>query len=94
MAFPLALYLIGRAQTCLRAQLWGVAAAICAMGAVATISRTTVIMVVAILAVGLWVRGRQVFRFWRFSSSSRSPSTSRCQVRSEASTGLSTHSRA
>jgi polysaccharide biosynthesis protein PslJ len=64
MAFPLALYLIGRAQTRLRAQLWGVAAAICAMGAVATISRTTVIMVVAILAVGLWVRGRQMLRFW------------------------------
>jgi polysaccharide biosynthesis protein PslJ len=64
MAFPLALYLIGRAQTRLRAQLWGVAAAVCAMGAVATISRTTVIMVVAILAVGLWVRGRQVLRFW------------------------------
>jgi hypothetical protein len=64
MTFPLALYLIARAQTRLRAQLWGVAAAICAMGAVATISRTTVIMVVAILAVGLWVRGRQVLRFW------------------------------
>ena len=64
MAFPLALYLIGRAQTRLRAQLWGVAAAICAMGAVATISRTTVIMALAILAVGLWVRGSQVLRFW------------------------------
>ena len=64
MAFPLALYLIGRAQTRLRAQLWGVAAALCAMGAVATISRTTVIMALAILAVGLWVRGSQVLRFW------------------------------
>ncbi|MGH3011590.1 MAG: O-antigen ligase family protein [Gaiellaceae bacterium] len=64
MTFPLALYLIGRAQTRLRARLWGVAAAVCAMGAVATISRTSVIMVLAILAVGLWVRGRQVVRFW------------------------------
>jgi hypothetical protein len=64
MAFPLALYLIGRAQTRVRARLWAVAAAVCAMGAVATISRTTVIMVAAILAVGLWVRGSQVLRFW------------------------------
>jgi polysaccharide biosynthesis protein PslJ len=64
MTFPLALYLIGRAKTRLRAQLWGVAAAICAMGAVATISRTTVIMGLALLVVGLWVRGRQVLRFW------------------------------
>lgn len=64
MTFPLALYLIGRAQSRLRARLWGVAAAICAMGAVATISRTTVIMGIALLVVGLWVRGREVLRFW------------------------------
>jgi polysaccharide biosynthesis protein PslJ len=64
MIFPLALYLISRAKTRLRAQLWGVAAAICAMGAVATISRTTVVMGIALLLVGLWVRGRQVLRFW------------------------------
>jgi hypothetical protein len=64
MTFPLALYLIGRAKTRVRSQLWGVAAAICAVGAVATISRTTVIMGLAILLVGLWVRGHQVLRFW------------------------------
>jgi hypothetical protein len=64
MVFPLALYLVGRARNRLRAQLWGVAAAVCAMGAVATISRTTVIMGLAILVVGLWVRGSQVLRFW------------------------------
>ena len=64
MTFPLALYLIGRAKTRLRSQLWGIAAAICAIGAVATISRTTVIMGVALLVVGLWVRGSQVLRFW------------------------------
>jgi hypothetical protein len=64
MVFPLAIYLIGRAKTRLRAQLWGVAAAICAIGAVATISRTTVIMALAILVVSLWVRGRQMLRFW------------------------------
>ena len=64
MVFPLALYLIGRAGSRLRAQLWGAAAAVCAMGAVATISRTTVIMGIAVLAVALWVRGRQVVRFW------------------------------
>jgi polysaccharide biosynthesis protein PslJ len=64
MVFPLALYLIGRAGSRLRAQLWGAAAAVCAMGAVATISRTTVIMGIAVLAVSIWVRGRQVLRFW------------------------------
>jgi polysaccharide biosynthesis protein PslJ len=64
MAFPLALYLVGRAGSKLRSRLWIVAAAICAMGAVATISRTTVIMGVALGLVGLWVRGRQVVRFW------------------------------
>jgi hypothetical protein len=66
MTFPLALYLVGRAQTRFRARLWGVAAALCAIGAVATISRTTVVMVIAIVAVGLWVRGSLVLRFWPF----------------------------
>jgi hypothetical protein len=64
MAFPLALYLVGRASTKNRARLWVVAASVCAMGAVATISRTTVIMGAAVLIVALFVRGRQVVRFW------------------------------
>jgi hypothetical protein len=64
MTFPLALYLVGRASSVLRSRLWIAAAGICAMGAVATISRTTVIMGLALLVVGLWVRGRQVLRFW------------------------------
>ncbi len=66
MAFPLALYLVGRATTQLRSRLWILAAGICAMGAVATISRTTVIMALALGLVALWVRGRQVVRFWPF----------------------------
>jgi hypothetical protein len=66
MAFPLALYLVGRASTQLRSRLWIVAAAICAMGAAATISRTTVVMAVALGLVAVWVRGRQVVRFWPF----------------------------
>jgi polysaccharide biosynthesis protein PslJ len=64
MAFPLALYLVGRASTKLRSRLWVAAAAICAMGAVATISRTTVVMALALGLVAIWVRGRQVVRFW------------------------------
>jgi O-Antigen ligase len=64
MMIPLALYLISRAQTRLRAWLWGASGAVCAIGAVATISRTTVVMAGAILLVGLWVRGRQLLRFW------------------------------
>ena len=66
MAFPLALYLVGRASTQLRSRLWILAAAVCAMGAVATISRTTVIMVAALGIVAVWVRGRKVVRFWPF----------------------------
>ncbi len=64
MAFPLGLYLVDRARTRARGILWGIAAATCAMGAVATISRTTVVMAGAILAIGLWLRPRQVLRFW------------------------------
>jgi polysaccharide biosynthesis protein PslJ len=64
MAFPLGLYLVDRARTRARGILWGVAAATCAVGAVATISRTTVVMAGAILLVGLWLRPRQVVRFW------------------------------
>jgi O-Antigen ligase len=48
------------------ARLWAVAAALCAIGAVATISRTTVVMVIAIVAVGLWDRGSLVLRVWPF----------------------------
>jgi hypothetical protein len=36
------------------------------MGAAATISRTTVVMAVALGLVAVWVRGRQVVRFWPF----------------------------
>lgn len=64
MAFPLALYLVGRASTKNRSRLWVAAAAVCAMGAVATISRTTVIMGAAVLLVALYLRRRQVLRFW------------------------------
>jgi polysaccharide biosynthesis protein PslJ len=64
MMLPLGLYLTERAKTRLRSLLWLGAAGICAIGAVATISRTTVVMAAAILAVGLWVRARIVFKFW------------------------------
>lgn len=64
MAFPLALYLVGRASSKNRSRLWVAGAAVCAMGAVATISRTTVIMGAAVLVIGLYLRRRQVVRFW------------------------------
>ena len=52
----------------------GIAAAVCAMGAVATISRTTVIMAGAILAVGFWLRpGRSCASGRSSSSSDRHP---------------------
>jgi hypothetical protein len=37
---------------------------ICAVGALATVSRTTVIMIVAMAALAVWLRGKAVTRFW------------------------------
>jgi O-Antigen ligase len=64
MSIPLAVYLIGRASSQARARLWIAAALICALGAVATISRTTVIMGVALLLVGFWLRRNEIVRYW------------------------------
>ena len=62
MSIPLAVYLIGRASSQARARLWMAAAVICALGAVATISRTTVIMGLALLVVGSRL-GSEIVRY-------------------------------
>lgn len=64
MAVPLAVYLVGRASTVRRSRLWWVAAITCAVGALATVSRTTVLMIVAMAVLALVVRGRSLVRFW------------------------------
>jgi hypothetical protein len=61
---PLALYLASRAEKRSQRVLWWAAAAVCLAGAVATISRTVVLMAVAMVAAGLLLRGRRVAGKW------------------------------
>lgn len=63
MMVPLAVYLSGRASTVLRARLWAVASIVCGAGALATVSRTTVVMIIAMLLVAVLLRGSAVVRF-------------------------------
>ncbi len=64
MMVPLAIYLAGRAATVLRSRLWLGAAIVCAAGALATVSRTTVVMIVAMVLVAVFLRGRAMVRYW------------------------------
>lgn len=64
MMVPLALYVAGRAATAMRSRLWIGAAIVCAAGALATVSRTTVVMIVAMIIVALILRGRAMARYW------------------------------
>ena len=63
-AVPLAIYLAGRAASVLRARAWGVVAVVCVAGGLATVSRTTVIMALAMILVAFWLRGKALLRFW------------------------------
>jgi O-antigen ligase len=60
MMLPLAAYLGLRA----RRWFWWAAVAVMALGALATLSRTSILMLIVILAVLLWLRPKQVRRFW------------------------------
>ena len=64
MMVPLALYVAGRAATSFRKWLWTSAGILCAIGALATVSRTTVVMIVAMIIMGLILRGRALVRYW------------------------------
>lgn len=64
LVIPLAIYLTRRATTRPRLLLWLVAAGLCTIGAVATISRTTLVMGVAMIVFALIVRARSVVRYW------------------------------
>jgi O-antigen ligase len=60
MLLPLAAYLGFRT----RRWFWWVSVALLAFGALATLSRTSILMLVVILAVLLWLRPQQTKKFW------------------------------
>ena len=64
LVVPIAAYLASRAATRARALAWGAAGVLLVVGAFATVSRTVVLMAVAMIVVGLVVRGRAVRRYW------------------------------
>jgi polysaccharide biosynthesis protein PslJ len=64
MTMPLALYLTGCARTKARSMLWFIAAGLLGVAAISTVSRTVVLMMIAMTVVALKVRGRQLLRYW------------------------------
>jgi polysaccharide biosynthesis protein PslJ len=64
LCLPLATYLATRARTRVRRSFWVLAGFVTMTGAIATVSRTGVLMLGAMVAAALWVRRRQVVRFW------------------------------
>ena len=61
MLIPLAIYLV-KAQR--RKALWAGAGVLLLLGALATISKTSVLMLVALVLVFLWLRPRETKRLW------------------------------
>jgi O-Antigen ligase len=64
MIVPLALFLSSRASSLLRSRLWLLAGGVAGAGAVVTISRTTVIMFLAMPLTAVALRGKAIARFW------------------------------
>lgn len=64
MAVPFAFYLVSRAQTRAQAVFWWAAGGVLLSGAVATVSRTVVLMALAMVAAGLFVRADALKRRW------------------------------
>jgi O-antigen ligase len=60
MTLPLAAYLALRT----RRWFWWAAVALLGLGALATLSRTSILMLIVIVCVLLWLRPKQVKRFW------------------------------
>jgi hypothetical protein len=61
---PMAIYLAKHAATAARARLWGISAGVCATAIVTTVSRTTVLMAVAMAIVAISLRGAAIARYW------------------------------
>ena len=64
MMLPIAVYLAKQASTRLRAKLWVGVGLVCAMAAVTTVSRTTVMMLITMAIVALKLRGASIVRYW------------------------------
>jgi hypothetical protein len=64
MGVPLAIYLVSRARTRAHAYFWWTSAALLLAGAMATVSRTVVLMAIAMVVVGLYLRRRAIVRRW------------------------------
>ena len=64
MAVPLALYLASSARSVASRRWWAVSALVIVSGIASTISRTSIVMLAAMLAIGLALRGREIARFW------------------------------
>jgi hypothetical protein len=64
MVVPIAVVLGQHAATRVRSIWWLMAAGVCALGALVTISRTIVAMAIVMTILGLLLRPREVVRFW------------------------------
>lgn len=64
LAVPLAFYLATRARSVNRSRAWVATACLLAVGAAATISRTTVAMGVVMLIAAIYLRREQIVRYW------------------------------
>ena len=64
MILPSAVYLAKRASTTARTWIWIFAALVCATAVVTTVSRTTVLMAIAMAVVAVRLRGGAIVRYW------------------------------
>lgn len=64
MVVPIAVVLAQHAASRARTTWWLIAAGICTLGALVTVSRTIVAMAIVMIIVGLLLRPHQVIRFW------------------------------
>jgi len=64
MTVPLCIHFAQQAATKWRTRLWAGGAAVSTMGALATGSRTAVVMLTTMLVAGLWLHGRRLLRYW------------------------------
>lgn len=60
MLIPLGIYLARRTQN----RIWWAAVALIAVASLATVARTTIVMMIALIAVFLWLRPRETKRLW------------------------------
>ncbi len=64
MCVPIALHLSTRAASTAHRRLWLGAAGLICMGAMATVSRTVILMLLAMGVCAFWIFGRKLLRYW------------------------------